>query len=919
MAIQNASDSQKVDYLWKKIAYGATKTDIAGNIDATQEPFPSPLQIRADKILQDSASIPGVIPGANTSIVTVYTTSLPIECTSDSGIATPTLTWTTGRNFWIPPEFGSTYQVKVYISPSGQAGNVATKGTQVFATGSGNNDLWVFDYQSGILNFNSNNTPYNGASPISFTGNSVYISGAVYAGKFGLPTNANIANVILGNVTFSNTTISTSITSANLILSPTGIGAVQISGTGAMGIPYGTTAQRPSTVAVGYLRFNTDLGEIESWDGSGWVTPGTSVITSDIINPDGTSNVYTLSSNSVATGLMVSINGTLQQPYTAYTIVNNNQIQFTETPLTSDIIDVRHIASSATAISYLQAGATSIVLDGVSNVNVTGNLVISGGIYAQSGVSFLTANPAYYTGKAQNITINATLIDSVRASGNSLVRWTLTSTDNASNFKSSTIDALNDGGNVYFSEYAEILSNANVAVSNFVSNIGSGNINLWAIGTNSNITVSFQRTILGSTTLTGYQTAGPQGIQGATGPAGTIGNTSSVIQTTSTTASNTTTNGALIVYGGAGIAGNLNVGGPVNKFAGDILPAANVTYSLGSSALQWKDLWISGNTIYLGNQPLTISSGQLALNGNIVGASDPFGNINVAAYTQTMAFSNYSNVNVKAYTESMGFKNYSNVNTAAYVATTITNNQLSNYSNVNVQAYTESMGFQNYSNVNTAAYVATTITNNQLSNYSNVNVAAYTRTMGYTNYSNVNVAAVITTNGLTNYSNVNVAAYILSYSGNVGGTLSTTSQPYITTLSNITAGYTQITSLGVGTGTFGNVGEIRATNAVVSYYSDERLKTKLGVIENALDKVDQLTGFYYEANDTAQILGYTRQREVGVSAQATQEVLPEIVRSAPISDEYLTVQYERFAPLLIEAIKELRQEVNEIKRQLKGE
>ena len=882
MAIQNVSDSQKIDYLWKKIGYGAAKTDISGNIDATQEPFPSPLQIRGDKILQNSDQIPGIKPTSNSSVITVYNSSLPVECTSDSGIATPTLTWQTGRTFWIPPEFGPTYQIKVYIAPSGNAANVLSKGTQVFATGSGNNDEWIFDYQAGILNFNGNNTPYSaGGTPISFTGNSVYIAGAVYSGAFGLPTNANIANVILGNVTFSNTTISTSITSANLILSPSGAGAVQVAGTGAMGLPYGTTAQRPTTVAIGYLRFNTDLGEIESWDGAGWVTPGTSIITSDIINPDGTSNVYTLSSNSVTTGLMVSINGTMQQPYTAYTVINNNQIQFTETPLTSDIIDVRHIASGATAISYLQAGNTSIVLDGVANVNVTGNLVISGGIYAQSGVSFLTANPAYYTGKAQNITINATLIDSVRASGNSLVRWTLTSTDNASNFKSSTIDALNDGGNVYFSEYAEILSNANVAVSNFVSNIGSGNINLWAIGTNSNITVSFQRTILGSTTLTGYQTAGPQGIQGATGPAGTIGNTSSVIQTTSTTASNTTTNGALIVYGGAGIAGNLNVGGPVNKFAGDILPAANVTYSLGSSALQWKDLWISGNTIYLGNQPLTISNGQLALNGNIVGASDPFGNINVAAYTQTMAFSNYSNVNVKAYTESMGFQNYSNVNVAAVITT------------------------------------------NRLSNYSNVNVIAYTQTMGYTNYSNVNVAAVITTNGLTNYSNVNVAAYlpsyITSYSGNVGGTLSTTSQPYITTLSNITAGYTQITSLGVGTGTFGNVGEIRATNAVVSYYSDERLKTKLGVIENALDKVDQLTGFYYEANDTAQVLGYTRQREVGVSAQATQEVLPEIVRTAPISDEYLTVQYERFAPLLIEAIKELRQEVNEIKRQLKGE
>jgi hypothetical protein len=63
-------------------------------------------------------------------------------------------------------------------------------------------------------------------------------------------------------------------------------------------------------------------------------------------------------------------------------------------------------------------------------------------------------------------------------------------------------------------------------------------------------------------------------------------------------------------------------------------------------------------------------------------------------------------------------------------------------------------------------------------------------------------------------------------------------------------------------------------------------------------------------------LGYAKIREVGVSAQEVQQVLPEIVAPAPIDDQYLTVRYERLTPLLIEAIKELRQEINEIKRLL---
>ena len=119
----------------------------------------------------------------------------------------------------------------------------------------------------------------------------------------------------------------------------------------------------------------------------------------------------------------------------------------------------------------------------------------------------------------------------------------------------------------------------------------------------------------------------------------------------------------------------------------------------------------------------------------------------------------------------------------------------------------------------------------------------------------------------------------------------------------------QFNSIGVGTAGSGTAGEIRATNAVTAYYSDDRLKTKLGNIEGALAKVKTLNGFYYEANETAQALGYKPKREVGVSAQSVQAVLPEVVVPAPIDEQYLTVHYDKLVPLLIEAIKELEAKV----------
>lgn len=116
-------------------------------------------------------------------------------------------------------------------------------------------------------------------------------------------------------------------------------------------------------------------------------------------------------------------------------------------------------------------------------------------------------------------------------------------------------------------------------------------------------------------------------------------------------------------------------------------------------------------------------------------------------------------------------------------------------------------------------------------------------------------------------------------------------------------------------------GQIRATNQVIAYYSDERLKDFDGKIDSALDKVMQLNGYYYTGNDRAKELGFEGDhKQVGVSAQEVMKVMPEVVQDAPINSkseekdlDYKTVQYERLVPLLIEAIKELKQEINTLK------
>ena len=103
----------------------------------------------------------------------------------------------------------------------------------------------------------------------------------------------------------------------------------------------------------------------------------------------------------------------------------------------------------------------------------------------------------------------------------------------------------------------------------------------------------------------------------------------------------------------------------------------------------------------------------------------------------------------------------------------------------------------------------------------------------------------------------------------------------------------------------------------VTAFSDMRLKKDIEKINNALDKIQKLSGFTYELNETAvEKLGEGYElgkRHAGVSAQEIQEVLPEAVET---NNEYLTVKYDRLIPLLIEGIKELRDEVTELRAEL---
>jgi|SaaInlV_125m_DNA_1040241.scaffolds.fasta_scaffold02069_9 hypothetical protein len=128
------------------------------------------------------------------------------------------------------------------------------------------------------------------------------------------------------------------------------------------------------------------------------------------------------------------------------------------------------------------------------------------------------------------------------------------------------------------------------------------------------------------------------------------------------------------------------------------------------------------------------------------------------------------------------------------------------------------------------------------------------------------------------------------------------------------------------------VGQIIATNKITSFYSDERLKTDIEPIEDPLNIIEQLNGFYYKPNELAKSFGIeSKKRELGLSAQEVNKVLPELIDLAPLDisrdendniisksgENYLTLSYDKMIPVIIESIKKLNYEIKLLKEENK--
>ena len=314
--------------------------------------------------------------------------------------------------------------------------------------------------------------------------------------------NGQSANVLYVNATTNSVSIGSNVQTTGA--------ALAINATNSLLLPVGNTAQRPGTPVEGMIRYNTTISTLEAWDGATWEPVGSptfTVIQNEQFNGDGSTVAFTLGSSQTTDSCLVTINGVVQIPTTAYSVAGVDPtcvLTFTEAPQVSDVIDVREITTTASVTSISNGSGNAVVTPNSSsaNVDITGNLVVD------SGTGFIYADGTYLTNVGGGNVI-ATRIQS----GNSQV------------------NIAGPGGNVYMA-----VGNANVF------------------------------------TITPTQAT----------------------------------------------------------FTGNVNPSSNATQSLGNATNQWSNLWISGNTIFIGGANLAANGNAISYNGSPLVAATSSGNIDTS-------------------------------------------------------------------------------------------------------------------------------------------------------------------------------------------------------------------------------------------------------------------------------------------------
>ena len=360
------------------------------------------------------------------------------------------------------------------------------------------------------------NGPLNGTVGATTPNTGVFtsvttVSGGQVTGYMTGPIGANTANTgvftattatsgNIGNLYIHDNTLASTNTDGNISLQPNGNGVVVINTSTALSLPYGNNITRPPNPSIGAFRYNTYSAALEYWDGDTWhnVTATTyTTIFSDTFVGNGVLTNFVLTDNSTTSGTLVSVNGVLQIPDTAYSI-SGNVLSFYEAPLSSDVIEARTVTTTA-GVNRINVGNSLIYFDSAStgyalkfmisdvdrvimypaNTYVTNTLVANAGIVSGNSNISLVQNA--------NTTVDSFALSTYRTG-----KYIVSVSDYSnSRFSSAELLVTHNGTTANISRYGN--SDTGINFVTFYANVSGSNVNLLANSISASSYLKFQK------------------------------------------------------------------------------------------------------------------------------------------------------------------------------------------------------------------------------------------------------------------------------------------------------------------------------------------------------------------------------------------------------------------------------------------
>ena len=415
------------------------------------------------------------------------------------------------------------------------------------------------------------------------------------------------------------------------------------------------------------------------------------------------------------------------------------------------------------------------VMDGITP---GGQRILYTNVNAAIGNIYANVNPTtdnYFTlGNSSNRWSNLYISNAIILDGASL---TIDNNGNLNINGTNLLTQLYSNAALQSTAITSLATYANANSAAYFANNYSGNI------TAGNLTVSGNLFVTGNIITQNYETISKTEYANSIIASGNI-NASGNVSATYYSGNGYYLSGVISNYSNTNVAAYLanSIVTDIN-ITGNILPSGNAVYSLGSIANQWKSLYVSNNTIYIGGTAVQVANGSLLIGGNTVTSGTAYSNSNVASYLPTYA----GNINA-AFHIGNGYyltgiaqsSTYGNSNVGVYLPTDSTIIAL--YSNAATQANLISVINANITAANSAISTLTSNAASQASDitilYSNAATQANLISAINANITAANSAILTINNNVTAansaistlqtqvYSNTNVAAYLPTYSGN---------------------------------------------------------------------------------------------------------------------------------------------------------